>query len=78
MRFGGWVSRYVMRWFARSQGFLDPISVLKQLERFGQPAEILAPNELLRAGAVMYARGLMNSQAIQHNLDWVWPYWVAR
>ncbi len=68
MRLGGWMSRFVMRWFARSQGFLDPISVLKQLERFGQPAEMVAPGELLRAGAVMHPRGLMNSQAIQHNL----------
>ena len=24
----------------------------------------------------MHARGLINSLAIQHNLDWVWPYWV--
>ena len=26
----------------------------------------------------MQARGLINSQAIQHNMDWVWPYWVER
>jgi len=67
-----------VRWLARSQGFVDPISVFKQLERFGQPAEVIAPGELLRAGAVMHARGMMNSQAIQHNLDWIWPYWVVR
>ncbi len=78
MRLGAWVSRWMLRWVARSQGFLDPISVLTQLERFGQPADVLAPGELLRAGAVMHARGMMNTQAIQHNLDWVWPYWVAR
>ena len=24
----------------------------------------------------MHARGLINSLAIQHNLDWIWPYWV--
>ncbi len=34
--------------------------------------------ELLRAGVVFHARGLMNTGAIQHNLDWVWPYWVDR
>ena len=72
------IAWWAARWLARSQGFLDPISVLKQLERFGQPADMLAPSELLRAGAVMHARGMMNSQAIQHNLDWVWPYWVVR
>ena len=78
MRLGSRIAWWAVRWLARSQGFVDPISVLKQLERFGQPAEMVAPGELLRAGAVMHARGLMNSQAIQHNLDWVWPYWVAR
>lgn len=78
MRLGAWMSRFAMRWFARSQGFLDPVSVLRQLEQFGQPADVLAPGELLRAGAVMHARGMVNTQAIQHNLDWVWPYWVVR
>ncbi len=34
--------------------------------------------ELLRAGLVFHARGLLNTGAIQHNLDWVWPYWVER
>ena len=29
-------------------------------------------------GAVFHARGLINSRAIQHNLDWVWPFWVER
>ena len=27
---------------------------------------------------VFHARGLINSRVIQHNLDWVWPYWVER
>lgn len=26
----------------------------------------------------MHARGLLNSQAIQYNMDWIWPYWVNR
>jgi hypothetical protein len=39
---------------------------------------LTVPTELLRAGAVMQARGLVNSQAIQHNMDWIWPYWVER
>ena len=78
MRFRSQIVWWAARWLARSQGFLDPVAVLRQLERFGQPADVLAPGELLRAGAVMHARGMMNSQAIQHNLDWVWPYWVVR
>lgn len=68
----------VIRYAAQAEGFLDPILLLARLRRFAQPAEVLAPTELLRAGAVLHARGLINSQAIQHNLDWVWPYWVTR
>lgn len=64
--------------FARSRGFVDPISLLSRLEGFGQPSEVRAPLELLRAGVVFHARGLLNTGAIQHNLDWVWPYWVER
>ncbi len=61
---------------ARRRGFLDPIKVLSQMQNFVQPSEVAAPTELLRLGVVLHARGLMNSLAIQHNLDWVWPYWV--
>jgi len=32
--------------------------------------------ELVRSGVILHARGLINSLAIQHNLDWIWPYWV--
>lgn len=70
--------RFVVRSVARAQGFLDPVSLLSHLQRFSQPSEVIVPTELLRAGAVLQARGLMNSQAIQHNLDWIWPYWVER
>src|SRR5690349_24829287 len=76
MRWLPW--RFLVRRVARSQGFLDPINLLANLRRFSQPSEVMAPTELLRAGAVLQARGLINSQAIQHNLDWVWPYWVER
>jgi len=69
---------YFVRSIALAEGFLDPILVLANLRRFAQPSELLAPKELLRAGAVMQARGLINSQAIQHNMDWVWPYWIKR
>jgi len=27
---------------------------------------------------LFHARGVVNAKAIQHNLDWVWPYWVER
>lgn len=64
--------------FARSRGFIDPVSLLSRLEGFGQPLEVKEPMELLRAGMVFHARGLLNTGAIQHNLDWVWPYWVER
>lgn len=69
--------RSLVRNAARKQGFLDPIKVLSQLRNFAQPSEVAAPMELLRSGVVLHARGLINSLAIQHNLDWIWPYWVV-
>lgn len=68
--------KFVLRRLARAKGFVDPIALMARLSRFVQPAEVLAPVELLRAGVVLHARGLINSQAIQHNMDWIWPYWV--
>jgi hypothetical protein len=70
--------QYVVSYLARRHGFLDPITLLARLDRLGQPAEVRAPLELLRAGALFHARGLVNSRVIQNNLDWVWPYWVQR
>ena len=69
---------FVVKKVARAHGFLDPINLLAQLQRFTQPTEVREPIELLRAGAVLHARGLINSRVIQHNLDWVWPYWVEQ
>ncbi|MCA9201717.1 MAG: hypothetical protein KDA59_01640, partial [Planctomycetales bacterium] len=70
--------RYVVSRVAKSQGFLDPLTLMARLRQFAQPSEVAEPVELLRAGAVFHARGLINSRAIQHNLDWVWPYWAER
>lgn len=70
--------KYFIRRIAKRHGFLDPLEVIARLQNFAQPAEVAAPLELIRAGAVFHARGLVNSQAIQHNLDWIWPYWVER
>lgn len=77
-----WIKWFPWRFFikrlARSHGFVDPVTLLAQFNKFSLPADVVAPTELLRAGVVLQARGLINSQAIQHNLDWVWPYWVTR
>ena len=70
--------RQVVSRFARSHGIVDPVELLARLERLAQPVEVKEPLEILRAGIVFHSRGLMNSAAIQHNLDWVWPYWVER
>lgn len=70
--------RFIVRKVARQQGFIDPIDMLAKFQNFAQPSDVMAPQELLREGVVLHARGLMNSQAIQHNLDWVWPYWVEK
>lgn len=70
--------RYLVTRMARSQGFIDPLTLYARLQQFAQPSEVAEPVELLRAGAVFHARGLINNRVIQHNLDWVWPYWVER
>lgn len=74
-----WLSwRWIVRKVATAHGLIDPIAVLSHMRRFAQPSEVTEPIELLRAGVVFHARGLMNSRAIQHNLDWIWPYWAVR
>jgi hypothetical protein len=70
--------RYLVTRLARAYGFLDPVALLARLRGFAQQSEVGEPIELLRAGMLFHARGLVNTKAIQHNLDWVWPYWVER
>jgi hypothetical protein len=70
--------KFLIHRAARSYGVIDPIDLLARLRRFAQPSEIQEPLELLRAGIVFHARGLINTRAIQHNLDWVWPYWAEK
>ncbi|MBB3059967.1 hypothetical protein [Microbulbifer rhizosphaerae] len=70
--------RFFVRKFATAHGFLDPMSVMARMQRFAEPSEVSEPIELLRAGMVFHARALINSKVIQHNLDWVWPYWIER
>jgi len=70
--------RWIVRRAARRHGFLDPFTFAARLRRFSQPSEVQEPIELIRAGAVFHARGLINTRAIQHNLDWIWPHWVHR
>jgi hypothetical protein len=76
LRFLPW--RFVIRRAAKRYGFMDPVSWLARLRAFAQRSEVQEPLELLRAGIVFHARGLVNVKAIQHNLDWVWPFWVER
>jgi hypothetical protein len=68
--------KYLVRRILRRYGFVDPFALLTRLEGFAQPSEVNVPVELLRAGVAFHARGLLNTRVIQHNLDWVWPYWV--
>lgn len=70
--------QFLLRVAARRRGFIDPIEFLARLRRFAQPAEVHEPIELVRAGVLFHARGLINTKVFQYNLDWVWPYWVAR
>ena len=70
--------RFIISRAARSQGFLDPLELMARLRSLAQPSEVGEPIELLRAGVVFHARGLINSKVIQQNLDWVWPHWIER
>jgi len=72
------LARHALRFIANRYRFPDVTRLLDQMGRFGQPSEVGAPIELLRAGAAFHARGLLNTKAIQFNRDWIWPYWVER
>ena len=78
MFFQWFLWRFLIKRAARRLGTIDPADVLARLRRFSEPSEVQEPFELLRAGIVFHARGLVNTKAIQHNLDWVWPFWVER
>lgn len=73
-----WLVRFLITRAARAYGFLDPVNLLAKMRGFSQPSEVGEPVELLRAGMIFHARGLVNTKAIQNNLDWIWPYWVER
>jgi len=70
--------KFLLKRTARAYGVIDPVAFLARLRRFAQPSEVQEPIELLRAGIEFHARGLINTKAIQHNLDWVWPFWVEK
>ena len=70
--------KFIVQRAARAYGMLDPTLWLARLRNFAQPSEVQEPIELLRAGVLFHARGIVNTKAIQHNLDWIWPYWVER
>jgi hypothetical protein len=76
MRLFPW--KFLLRLAARRFDIIDPLLVAARIRSFAQPSEVQEPLELLRAGIIFHARGLLNTKAIQHNLDWVWPYWVER
>ena len=70
--------KFLLQRAAHHYGFIDPVSFMARLRNFAQPSEVQEPIELLRAGVSFHARGLLNTKAIQNNLDWVWPYWVEK
>ena len=78
MLLNSWPIRFLITRAARAYGFLDPVNLVAKIRGFAEPSEFAEPLELLRAGMLFHARGLVNTKAIQNNLDWVWPYWVER
>ncbi len=73
-----WAIRSLIQRMALKRGFIDPFTLLGRLRRFSRPSEVGEPVELLRAGVIFHARGLINTKAIQQNLDWVWPWWIEQ
>src|SRR3954466_10180691 len=78
MFLNSWPVRFLITRAARAYGFLDPVNLMGKIRGFAEPSEFAEPLGLLRAGMLFHARGLVNTKAIQNNLDWVWPYWVER
>ncbi len=70
--------KFLIKRAAKAYGILDPLTFLARIRQFSQPSEVQEPIELVRAGIIFHTRGLINTKAIQHNLDWIWPYWVER
>ncbi|MCF8037139.1 MAG: hypothetical protein K9K62_09730 [Desulfobacteraceae bacterium] len=70
--------KFIVKRAAKRFGIIDPIQLAARARRFSQPSEVQEPIELLRAGIIFHARGLINTKAIQYNLDWVWPFWVQK
>jgi hypothetical protein len=70
--------KFLIKRAAKAHGIIDPLTFIARFRQFSQPSEVQEPIELLRAGIAFHARGVINTKAIQHNLDWVWPYWVER
>ncbi len=70
--------KFIIKRAAQAYGFLDPVTLMARLRRFGHPSEVQEPIELIRAGVVFHARGLINTRAIQYNLDWIWPFWISK
>lgn len=70
--------QYLAKRASQAYGFANPLDTLDRVRQFSQPSETNEPIELLRAGFAFHSRGVVNTKAIQNNLDWVWPYWVAR
>ncbi|MFO8111284.1 MAG: hypothetical protein R6T92_02135 [Desulfosalsimonadaceae bacterium] len=75
-RFLPW--KFLLKSAARRFGIIDPLNLIARVRRFSQPSEVQEPIELLRAGIIFHARGLINSRVIQYNLDWIWPFWAER
>jgi hypothetical protein len=69
---------WIVRRAARSFGLTDPALLIARLRRFGQPSEHDMPLEIVRNAVLFHSRGLVNTRAIQNNLDWIWPYWIQR
>ncbi|MFO7710740.1 MAG: hypothetical protein R6V53_03185, partial [Candidatus Woesearchaeota archaeon] len=69
--------RTLVKRAAMHMGFSDPMQVMARIKGFSK-GDTIAPIELLRQGFKFHARGFINREVIQNNLEWVWPYWIEK
>ncbi len=70
--------KFISRVVSRRYQVLDPLTTIARIRNFAEPSEVHEPLEIVRAWIAFHARGIINTRAIQHNLDWIWPYWVEK
>jgi len=54
--------KFIMKKAARAYGFLDPITLMARLRRFGHPSKVYEPIESIRASVFKGADWIVNKR----------------